>query len=128
VGPFFLSLAEVLQLHADQIKRYGGSSGTRDLGLLESAVAMPQSGSGDTYFHNDLFEMAAAYLFHIIRNHPFVDGNKRVGVAAALVFLKLNDIDIKVTNSVIVKVALAVAQGEMGKAAITEFFLKNAKR
>lgn len=126
--PIFLSLEEIIEIHADQIKRYGGSSGIRDLGLLESAVAMPQSGLGNTYFHSDLFEMAAAYLFHIVRNHPFVDGNKRVGTAAALVFLKLNGIDIKVTNSALVKVVFDVARGKIGKAAVAEFFRKNTKR
>ncbi|MBI3855807.1 MAG: Fic family protein, partial [Planctomycetes bacterium] len=73
----FLSTESVQRIHEDQIQRYGGSLGIRDMGLLESAVAMPQAGSGGQYFHTDLYEMAAAYLFHLVKNHPFVDGNKR---------------------------------------------------
>ncbi len=75
----FLTLDEVIEIHRDMIERYGGSFGIRDEGLLESAVAMPQAGFGEQYLHADVFEMAAAYLFHIVRNHPFVDGNKRTG-------------------------------------------------
>ncbi len=128
MAPRFLTLEEVIEIHADQIERYGGSPGIRDLGLLESATAMPQAGIGDQYFHTDLFEMAAAYLFHIVRNHPFVDGNKRVGAAAALVFLRLNGVRVGVTNPALVKVVLDVAQGKTGKAAVAEFFRKNARK
>ncbi|MBI1821678.1 MAG: type II toxin-antitoxin system death-on-curing family toxin [Nitrospirae bacterium] len=125
--PLFLSLEEVLQIHADQIKRYGGSPGIRDLSLLESAVATPQAGFGSQYLHADLFEMAAAYLFHIVQNHPFVDGNKRVGTAAALVFLKLSGIDIQVTNAALVKTVLGVAQGKISKTSLAEYFRQNFK-
>ncbi len=128
MAPRFLTLEEVIEIHADQIERYGGSPGIRDLGLLESATAMPQAGIGDQYFHTDLFEMAAAYLFHIVRNHPFVDGNKRVGAAAALVFLRLNGVRVGVTNPALVKVVLDVAQGKTSKAAVAEFFRKNARK
>jgi len=128
VEPIFLSLEEILQIHADQIKRYGGSPGIRDLTLLESAVAMPHSGFGDRYFHTDLFEMAAAYLFHLSRNHPFVDGNKRVAAAAALVFLKLNGISIHVTTADLVKTVLGVAQGKIGKATAADFFRKGTRK
>ena len=68
--PEFLSLAEALEIHRDQIERYGGNTGIRDLGLLQSALAMPAAGFGERYLHTDLFEMAAAYLFHIVQNHP----------------------------------------------------------
>ncbi|HYQ81440.1 MAG TPA: Fic family protein, partial [Anaeromyxobacteraceae bacterium] len=74
--PAFLTLDEVLALHADQIGRYGGSPGLRDLGLLESALAAPRATFGGEHLHGSLPEMAAAYLFHLVRNHPFVDGNK----------------------------------------------------
>ena len=75
--PLFLTLDEVLQLHAYQIKNFGGVEGILDIGLLESAIAMPRQGFGGTYLHPDLASMAAAYLFHIISNHAFQDGNKR---------------------------------------------------
>jgi death-on-curing protein len=63
----FLNVEEVLEIHTDLIERYGGTNGVRDIGLLQSAVAMPQAGFGDRYLHSDLFEMAAAYLFHLFR-------------------------------------------------------------
>ena len=90
----FLTVADVLMLHAEQVDLYGGEQGVRDLGLLESAVAQPQAGFGGEYLHADLFEMAAAYLFHIVQNHPFLDGNKRAGAVAALVFLDVNGVEI----------------------------------
>lgn len=71
--PRFLELDEVLEIHRDQVERYGGLAGIRDAALLNSAVAMPRSGAAAAYVHTDLFEMAAAYLFHIVKNHPFVD-------------------------------------------------------
>lgn len=126
--PLFLSLDEVLEIHAYQISQYGGMSGVHDMSLLESALATPQAGFGDQYLHRDLFEMAAAYLCHIVQNHPFFDGNKRVGAATALVFLEINGIDIKIPNQVLVDTVLAVAQGKKGKAAIAEFFRKHAKQ
>ena len=88
--PLFLTLDEVLGIHADQIRRYGGSSGLRDLGLLQSALAMPETTFEGEFLHGTVFEMAAAYLFHVARNHPFVDGNKRTALMCALVFLGLN--------------------------------------
>jgi death-on-curing family protein len=87
--PEFLTLDEVLGIHADQIRRYGGAAGIRDLELLQSALAMPQTTFDDEFLHGTLFEMAAAYLFHLARNHPFVDGNKRTALMCALVFLGL---------------------------------------
>jgi len=82
--PLFLSLEQVLALHADQIHRYGGSLGIRDLGQLQSALGMPGASFGGQFLHPTLQEMAAAYLFHLTRNHPFVDGNTRIGLAAAI--------------------------------------------
>ena len=75
----FLTLDDVLESHREQIRVYGGSEGLRDLGLLESAIAQPPAGFGGVPLHRDLYEMAAAYLFHLVQNHPFIDGNKRVG-------------------------------------------------
>ena len=92
--PYFLTLEEVLKIHENQIECYGGSHGVRDQGLLQSAIAQPEASFGGDYLHKDVFEMAAAYLFHIVENHPFVDGNKRAGTAAALVFLDLNGVEL----------------------------------
>ena len=117
----FLSLDEVLEIHDDQIRRHGGAAGTRELGLVQSALAMPRAGGPAGYYHTDLCEMAAAYLYYIVRNHPFVDGNKRTGVAAALVFLQMNGIEIRVTDDELVDVVLAAADGTLGKSSIAEF-------
>src|ERR1043165_917580 len=94
----FLSLNKVLRLHKWQIETYGGEAGLRDAGLLDSAIAMPKVTFGGQFLHADIFEMAAAYLFHIVQNHPFVDGNKRTGADAAIVFLNLNKIPMKKLN------------------------------
>jgi death on curing protein len=83
----FLSLDDILESHQNQIDTYGGGQGIRDIGLLESAIAQPEACFGGQFLHADVFEMAAAYLYHLVMNHPFVDGNKRVGLEAALIFL-----------------------------------------
>ena len=114
--PRFLTLDEVVRIHGDQILRYGGLDGIRGMGLLTSAIAMPEAGYGDQYAHEDLASMAAAYLYHIVQNHPFVDGNKRVGVVAALVFLALNDLWIDVPEVSLEALVWSVARGETGKA------------
>lgn len=126
--PLFLTMDEVLEVHCDQVERYGGTLGVRDIGLLESAVAAPQSGFGGHYLHGDLYEMAAAYLFHLVQNHPFLDGNKRVEAATALVFLTMNGVETKMTNQVLVDMVLAVAKGKMDKPAIAEFFRKHSRQ
>jgi death-on-curing protein len=121
MAPVFLNLAEVLEIHRDQIERYGGQPGIRDVRLLQSAIAMPAAGFGGRYLHEDLFEMAAAYLFHIVRNHPFVDGNKRTGAVAALVFLSLNDVEIDAEEEAFEQAVLAVAEGKWSKADVAPF-------
>ncbi len=125
--PVFLTLAEVLEIHQDQMRRYGGSPGSGDLDLLKSALAMPQAGMGEQYFHADIVEMAAAYLFHIVRNHPFVDGNKRTGTVAALVFLAMNGIDIEADETEFELLVRKVAEGKAGKNDIANFLRAGAK-
>lgn len=126
MNPQFLTLDEVMDIHRDQIERYGGTLGVRDADLLESALAAPQSGFGDHYLHGNLFEMASAYLFHLVQNHPFFDGNKRVGTAAALTFLELNGVETKIPNQALAATVLAVAQRKTEKSAIAAFFRKHA--
>ncbi len=126
--PIFLTLDEVIEIHGDMIERHGGSTGIRDLGLLESAVAMPQAGFGDQYFHATPFEMAAAYLFHIVQNHPFVDGNKRVGAMAAFVFLKLNGFTLSAKESAFERMVRQVAEGKMRKDQIAAFLHVYSKK
>ena len=122
MSPDFLTLEEVLEIHDDQINRYGGASGIRDFGLLESALAQPQTIFGGSFLHTDLFEMAAAYFFHIIQNHPFMDGNKRVGAVAALVFLEMNNKTVIMTNDELESQVLSVAQGLTDKTDSAKFF------
>lgn len=115
IDPEFLTVEDVLAIHAHQIERFGGSSGLRDATLLDSAVAQPQASFGGELFHTDLLAMAAAYLFHLVANHAFIDGNKRVGLASALVFLDLNGASIDVGTEALYDLTMAVARGELGK-------------
>ena len=124
MNPTFLSLAEVLESHHDQINRYGSDLGIRDLGLPQSAIATPEIGFGGRFLHTGLREMAAAYPFHIVQDqdHPFIDGNKRDGAVAALVFMALNDVVISVEENAFERIVSAVAKDEANKATIAEFF------
>jgi len=119
--PVFLTLDEVLALHADQLARYGGDPGLRDLGLLESALATPRATFGREFLHGSLPEMAAAYLFHLVGNHPFVDGNKRIGLAAAIAFLGLNGLWLVTEPEPLAELVLRIARGEASKAEVAEY-------
>lgn len=126
MDPLFITMDEALALHADQVRRHGGSQGVRDLGLLSSALALPQATFDGRYLHHGLFEMAAAYLFHIARDHPFVDGNKRAALASALVFLALNGEEIEADDDELTELVLGVAQGRVSKAEIAVFLQRHA--
>lgn len=117
--PEFLTVEDVLIIQRDQLARYGGDPGLRDLGLLESAVAQPHATWDGQYLHGDLFQMAAAYLFHICQGHAFVDANKRTAYVAAIVFLRLNGISIPASDS-LYDLTMAVAQGGKRKEEIAE--------
>jgi death-on-curing protein len=123
----FLTLEDVLALHDELIRRYGGTSGLRDAGLLEAALAMPQAGFGGRYFHEFPHEMGAAYLFYLIRNHAFIDGNKRVALACAILFFKINRVSYSMTEEEVVELTLGAASGQIDKAAITAFFLQHLR-
>jgi death-on-curing protein len=114
--PDFLSLAEVIKIHLDQIKHYGGQSGIRDIHLLQSALAQPEASFGGEWLHKDLFEMAAAYAFHLCQNHPFLDGNKRVALATALVFLEMNGISIDDPKGTLYETIMKMANSKLSKA------------
>ncbi len=126
--PEFLTLDEVLALHSDQIERYGGAPGVRDLGLLESALASPRATFGGGFLHETLPEMAAAYLYHLVRNHPFLDGNKRTGLAAAIAFLGLNDVWLDGEEDELVDLVGGVAEGRLGKAEAAVYLKARAVR
>jgi death-on-curing protein len=127
MGPVFLSLDEVFEIHQQQIERYGGSTGLRDAAGLESAVATPQATFGGEFLHTSLPAMAAAYLFHLCQNHAFIDGNKRVGANAAITFLFMNDWEPTFNQEELVELVLSVASGELSKARLTEIFGSRCK-
>ena len=111
----FLTLVEVVEIHSDQIQHYGGSEGIRDMNLLSSAVAMPYVSFSGRFLHSDLYEMAAAYAFHICQNHPFVDGNKRTALASALIFLELNGVSISDSQGKLYEAMVSLASGNVTK-------------
>ena len=123
--PLFLTLDEVLELHSESIDRYGGSPEIRDVGLLESALAMPATSFGGEYLHADLPTMAAALLFHLVQNHPFIDGNKRTGALAARVFLMINDAVFNPSPADYERLVVGVASGKINKDQTVEFFRDN---
>jgi len=145
----FLTLEDVMALQEELIRHYGGAPGLRDAGLLAAALAMPQAGFGGRYFHEFPHEMGAAYLFHLVRNHAFIDGNKRVALACAILFLvrnhafidgnkrvalacailffKINRVPYSITEEEAVELTLAAAGGKMDKGAVTAFFRQHLK-
>ena len=90
---FYLTVEMVREIHAEAVARFGGSDGVRDNALLESAVAAPQASFGGKSPYRDLPEVAAAYLYYLCRNNPFIDGNKRSALGACIVFLRLNGVE-----------------------------------
>lgn len=123
----FLELIDVLQIHVDQIENYGGAAEIRDRALLESAIEQARSSFGGEYLHEFPYEMAAAYLYHLVMNHPFVDGNKRTGTVAAIVFLDLNGISIEALPGELSDLTIEVATGTKDKRNIADFFRSHAK-
>jgi death-on-curing protein len=124
---YFLTLEDVLEIHADQINRYGGRGGVRDQDLLLSAIAQPLSTFDGQYLHKTLHEKAAAYLFHICQNHPFIDGNKRAALVSALMFLLMNDYVIDYNENALEQLTRSVAEGIMKKEDIAAFFFKGTR-
>lgn len=120
--PVFLALEEVLAIHENRIRKYGGSSGVRDLGLLQSALGSVEATFGGEFLNESLVEMAAAYLYSICRNHPFIDGNKRTALACALAFIRLNGMRVVADQDELTDLVIGVAEGRVSKAAIAVFF------
>jgi death on curing protein len=121
VSTVFLELDDVLAIHAESIRRFGGGLGLRDVGLLESALGMPRATMFGELLHTTVHEQAAAYLFHLVKKHPFVDGNKRIGLAAALTFLGVNGLWVDATNEELIELTLGVAEGRTSKADVAVF-------
>ena len=120
--PIFLATEQVLAIHQHQIEQYGGSLGVRDAGMLESALSAPKASFGGEFLHSDLFLMAAAYVFHITKDHAFVDGNKRTAAIAALYFFELNGHAIEPNPEEYEELVRRVAVGGVEKDEIASFF------
>lgn len=123
----FLSEDQVLRLHRQQINRFGGSDGLADESLLRSALAMPEATFGGEFLHRTLFDKGAAYLFHLVQNHPFIDGNKRIGAITTFVFLKVNGFDLVASNEVFEGLVMDVANGRSSKEQVARFLEQHSR-
>jgi len=123
----YLLIHEVLALHERIAEQSGGGVGVRDLGLLESALAQPRQSFGDTDLYPSLVEKAAALGFSLVANHPFVDGNKRIGHAAMEIFLVLNGEEIDADVGEQERVVLAVAAGELTREQLTDWLREHLR-
>lgn len=112
---FHLTLEIVREIHAEAIAKFGGLDGVREMALLESAVAAPQASFGGKSPYADLADVAAAYLYYLCKNHPFVDGNKRTALGACIVFLRLNGIEPQADGPEWEELTLAVAKGDIDR-------------
>ena len=125
---FHLTVDMVQEIHAAAIGQFGGSDGVRELALLESAVATPQSSFGGNSPYQDIVEVAAAYLFYLCKNHPFVDGNKRAALGACLVFLRLNEVEPQPDGPEWEELTMAIAANQLDREQTTERLRKLIKR
>ncbi|MEP6925707.1 MAG: type II toxin-antitoxin system death-on-curing family toxin [Pyrinomonadaceae bacterium] len=121
----FISKDEALELHYDSIERFGGSHGLRDEGAFESALRASEN--RHYYESADLMICAATYAFHLTQAHAFIDGNKRIGAASALLFLARNNAELIVTNQMLIDLFLKIAAGEMSREEVEQFFLQHVK-
>lgn len=118
----FISVEKTLQIHDILIESYGGSKGVRDHGLLLSALEMPKAAFGGEDLHPTLFDKAAAYLYHVAKNHPFIDGNKRTAAALALTFLEINGVRYSIDMVEYEELVVGTAEGKVSKQMIARFF------
>lgn len=123
----YLTSVQVLFLHSRLIAETGGGSGVRDLGLLEAAVARPQATFAGAELYPTLCAKAAALMYSLISNHPFVDGNKRVGIAAAALFLQRNGRQLVASNQEVERFTLRVAQGQLSVDEIAAWLEANSR-
>lgn len=125
---YFLPVELVKQIHAEAIAGFGGSDGLRDEALLESAVAAPQATYGGESVYGSMEEVAAAYLFYLCRNHPFVDGNKRVAMGSCIVFLRLNGLETAPDGPEWEQLTLDVAASKLDRDATTKRLKRLVKK
>lgn len=123
----YLTPEEVLRLHTLLVKRYGGTGGVRDWGLVESALVRPRASFGDHQAYPDIFDKAAVLLYSLVKNHGFVDGNKRTGIAVCGTFLILNGYELDVPQEALITFTLAIAEGKLSEVEIGAWLRKHAK-
>lgn len=116
----FLSKRVLLGIHRDQIDTFGGRPGIRDEALLDSAIEQARATFGGKLLHPTVHDQAAAYLFHIVNNHPFVDGNKRVAFAAVDIFVRLNELRLDLSDDEAYDLVIRSASSELDKHEIAE--------
>lgn len=119
--PEFVPKSDVLDIHKRQIESFGGLDGIRDDGLLDSALAQPQATFFGELLHPTIPTQAAAYLYHLAKNHPFLDGNKRTAFATMIAFLNMNGYELNMTEEVAYNMVMQVAQSEMTKEELSSF-------
>jgi death on curing protein len=124
----FIPKEVVLTIHADLLQRYGGEPGIRDTGLLDSALAQPRMTFGSKYVHKTLFDKAAAYGFHVCKNHPFVDGNKRVAFVLMDIFLQKNGWEIESSEEDAFSMMMMLASGKFTKAQLSSWLKKHSSK
>ena len=124
----YLSLEQVLDLHRVQIKRFGGATGLRDRGALEAALGRSPMTFGGEDLYPDVAAKAAALMHSLVMNHPFVDGNKRAGAAAAELFLNVNGVVLTAEDEDLVDITLAAARGEVGAEALAIWLRQRSRR
>lgn len=124
----FLTKETLLAFHEDQIKSYGGKSGIRDEGLLESALAQPEASFGGEYVHKTIYEMAAAYGFHICQNHPFYDGNKRTALIAIYTFLFVNGYQLQADKKSLYAIVMDLASGNVEKEELAAYLEEHCEK
>ncbi|QIR37439.1 type II toxin-antitoxin system death-on-curing family toxin [Tolypothrix sp. PCC 7910] len=126
--PRFLSTSQVIKIHERQIEIFGGTTGIRDAGLLDSALAQPQATFGGELLHPTISDQAAAYLYHLAMNHPFIDGNKRTAFAVMDTFLTLNGYSLNLLADETYNMVIRVVQREISKEELSAFLELHLQR
>lgn len=124
----FLTKELTLLFHEDLIQRYGGSHGVRDENLLDSALAQPKSMFEGRYLHKSIYEMAAAYGYHLCQNHPFIDGNKRIALTVMYTFLYVNGHRIKLNEKEAYLLIMSIADGSLSKQELADYLKRNSSK
>jgi death on curing protein len=126
--PRFLSTSQVIKIHERQIEIFGGTTGIRDEGLLDSALAQPQATFGGELLHPTIHEQAAAYLYHLAMNHPFIDGNKRTAFAVMDTFIRLKGYSLNLSDTETYNMVIRVVRREISKEELSAFLKLHLQR